>query len=96
MCLQLRARPKAHGTGTETFTTAHVSPAQQWYQTSLFTLLPAQPGLGSSLAVLFLHRGEGCFYLLCAFSFEAWTCVDDDECFFGLISGFCPKPETDE
>lgn len=76
MCLQLRA--KVHRAGTEAVTTAHVSPAQQWYQMNLCRLLPACPGLGSSLAVLLLHRGEGCFYLLCAFSLEAWTRVDDE------------------
>lgn len=79
MCLQLRA--KVYRAGTEAVTTAHVSPDQQWYQMNLCRLLPARPGLGSSLAVLLLHRGEGCFYLLCAFSLEAWTRVDDDEHF---------------
>lgn len=79
MCLQLKARPKACRTGTEEVTTAHMSPAQQWYQMSLCRLLQAQPGLGSSLAVLLLHRGEGFFYFLCAFSLEAWTRVDDDD-----------------
>lgn len=56
-----------------------MNPAQQWYQMSLCRLLQAQPGLGSSLAVLLLHRGEGFFYFLCAFSLEAWTRVDDDD-----------------